>query len=351
MLAERVKNLRRRLDELPWPWLLALGIGLGAGLGAGALLGVGGWVGQGLCLLVLGLALRLGWNAQPVLVGAPVPPSVEKPEPAPPPPKKPKPDWPPRQPRPVVDIPGLLEMVELPGGTFQMGSPDTDDLAWDNEKPQHSVTVSTFAIARYPVTRELWEMLDKSPKEWQRDHDDDQLPANYVNWFDAVDFCNALSQRQGLRPCYRINGDQVDWDHEANGYRLPTEAEWEYAVRAGTTTRWFCGDDPAELGRYAWFTDNSGSRVHPVGEKESNPWGLHDMIGNVWEWCWEWCWDWYSGYSKEDSAIDSIGPLAGVSRVLRGGACSCAWTSTCRSRTARSATTRASWRRCRRSAT
>jgi len=132
MLAERVKNLRRRLDEFPWPWLLALGIGLGAGLGAGALLGVGGWLGQGLCLLVIGLALRLGWNAQPVLVGAPVPPLVKKPEPEPKPQpeKKPEPVQPLREPRLVVDIPGLLEMVELPGGTFQMGSPDTDNLGY-----------------------------------------------------------------------------------------------------------------------------------------------------------------------------------------------------------------------------
>ncbi len=309
-----------RLNDLPWPWLLALGIGLGAGLGAGALLGVGGWMGQGLCLLVIGLALRLGWNAQPVLVGAPVPPLAKQPEPETepaPPKKKPEPDWPPRQPRPVVDIPGLLEMVELPGGTFQMGSPDSDDLAGNWEKPQHSVTVSAFAIARYPITRKLYrEILGRSPEQWERDKDDDRLPANYLTWFDAVNFCNALSEKQGLRPCYSIEGDQVNWDQKANGYRLPTEAEWEYAVRAGTTTRWFFGDNDADLGRYAWFTSNSGGRVHSVGEKQPNPWDLHDMIGNVWEWCW----DWFGDYSKGEAAIDPIGPLAGVSRVLRGGA-------------------------------
>ncbi len=140
-------------NELPWPWLLALGIGLGAGLGAGALLGVGGWPGQGLCLLVIGLALRLGWNAQPVLVGAPVPPSVKKP---------------PRERRLVVDIPGLLEMMELPRGKFQMGSPDSDNQAGIGEKPRHSVTVSAFAIARYPVTRKLYrEVLGRSPEQWK----------------------------------------------------------------------------------------------------------------------------------------------------------------------------------------
>ena len=304
-------------NDLPWPWLLALGIGLGAGLGAGALLGVGGWLGQGLCLLVIGLALRLGWNAQPVLVGAPVPPVAKKPEPIRQPAKKPEPAWPPRKRRLVEDIPGLLEMMELPGGTFQMGSPDTDDLARDREKPQHSVTVSAFAIARYPVTRQLYrEILGRSPEQW-KETGDDQLPANYLTWFDAVKFCNALSAKQGLRPCYRIDGDRVDWDRKANGYRLPTEAEWEYAVRAGTTTRWFFGDDDAELSRYAWFTSNSGGRVHPVGEKKSNPWNLHDMIGNVWDWCW----DWFGDYSKDAAAvIDPIGSSTGVGRVLRGGA-------------------------------
>jgi formylglycine-generating enzyme required for sulfatase activity len=300
---------------------LTLGIGLGAGLGAAALLGVGGWPGQGLCLLVIGLALRLGWNAQPVLVGAPVPLVVKKPEPQPEPlpkpAKKPEPDWPPRKPRPVVDIPGLLEMVELPGGTFLMGSPDTDDLAYQDEKPQHPVTVSAFAIARYPVTRKLYrEILGRSPEQWEGDKDNDRLPANHVSWFDAVRFCNVLSEKQGLQPCYRIEGNQVNWDRRANGYRLPTEAEWEYAVRAGTTTRWFFGNNSDDLDRYAWFRDNAIKRIHPVMEKEPNPWGLYDMIGNVWEWCW----DQYEACSQDNAAIDPVSALTSIFRMLRGGA-------------------------------
>jgi len=187
-LGAALSNQRRRLDEIPWPWLLAAGVLLGMGLGAWALLGVGGWLGQGLCLLALGLAVAAGWNARPVLVGAPVPPVVEKAKPKPPE-KKPVPDWPPREPRIVADIPGLLDMVELPGGTFLMGSPDGDNMAYPDEKPQHSVTVSAFAIACYPVTRKLYrEILGKGPEAWRQDRDDHQLPANYVNWFDAVEF-------------------------------------------------------------------------------------------------------------------------------------------------------------------
>ena len=248
-----------------------------------------------------------------------------------------------------------LDMVEIAGGMFLMGSPDSDDLTQNSEKPQHEVTVSDFYISRYPITRQLYrEIVKEAPEEWANDEDDQQLPANYVTWFDAVKFCNALSEQVGLQACYRIDGQQVEWDREADGYRLPTEAEWEYACRAGTTTRWFFGDDPAELGRYAWFRENSGSKVHPVGEKESNLFGLYDMIGNVWEWCW----DWYGEYKKDagaedmgrwprsfrlyyvigdiilripgigklffkdssDSSLhDPVGPNGGRSRVLRGG--------------------------------
>ena len=214
------------------------------------------------------------------------------------------------------DVPGLLEMVELPGGTFFMGSPDSDDMADDSEKPQHEVFIDDFAICRFPVTRKLYrEVMEKTPEQWRKEQNDDQLPANYINWFEAVEFCNALSQRQGLPACYRIAGEQVEWDLEASGYRLPTEAEWEYAVRAGTTTRWFFGDDEKALGRYAWYAENAENRVHPVGEKEPNPWKLYDMLGNVWEWCW----DWYSSYSSA-SANNPSGPDKGSLRVLRGGA-------------------------------
>jgi formylglycine-generating enzyme required for sulfatase activity len=124
-----------------------------------------------------------------------------------------------------------------------------------------------------------------------------------------------LSAQQGLQPCYLIDGEQVTWDKEADGYRLPTEAEWEYAMRADTTTRWFCGDEATELGDYAWFNEYLiTGHPHPVGQKEPNPWGLYDMAGNVWEWCW----DWYGPYRAE-AGSDLIGPDTGAVRVLRGG--------------------------------
>ncbi len=170
-----------------------------------------------------------------------------------------------------------------------MGSPEEDDQAYSDEKPQHAVTVSDFLIARYPVTRKHYRQVTRQrASEWRWYDVIPRLPANHVSWFDAVAFCNALSEQQGFRPCYVMEGEQVTWDQTADGYRLPTEAEWEYAARAGTGTRWFCGDEPTALGRYAWYAENSWRRLHPVGKKMPNPWGLYDIAGNVYEWCWDW---------------------------------------------------------------
>jgi sulfatase modifying factor 1 len=144
------------------------------------------------------------------------------------------------------------------------------------------------------------------------------VPVETVSWLDAIKYCNALSEKENLKPFYRIDGDRVsvpDWDGE--GYRLPTEAEWEYACRAGTKTKYWFGDNAGELGRHAWFDGNSQGRTQRVRTSPENPFRLHDMHGNVWEWCW----DWYGAnyYNSPSSSIDPTGPETGDGRVLRGG--------------------------------
>jgi formylglycine-generating enzyme required for sulfatase activity len=153
-----------------------------------------------------------------------------------------------------------------------------------------------------------------------------------VSWFDAVAYCNALSRLNELEEAYTLGevsgqpGEEgfsavVHWHIERKGYRLPTEAEWEYVCRAGTQAAFYSGpcveprgDDP-NLDRIGWYQQNAGSKTHPVGLKEPNPWGLYDTLGNVWEWCW----DWYGPYG-EGPQRDPVGPSEGLHRVLRGGA-------------------------------
>ena len=138
-----------------------------------------------------------------------------------------------------------------------------------------------------------------------------------VSWLDAVSFCNKMSEKDKRTPFYRINGTDVA-DVGGNGYRLPSEAEWEYACRAGMVGLFPWGDDIGKQGEHAWFRDSSDSKTHPVGQKRPNAWGLYDMLGNVWEWCA----DWYDGkyYASSPSiAVDPPGPPKAASRVGRGG--------------------------------
>jgi formylglycine-generating enzyme required for sulfatase activity len=207
-------------------------------------------------------------------------------------------------------------MVELPGGTFWMGSSDDDEMADDNEKPLHQVKISPFWCMKFPVTRRLWRDVMGGASDWWPKGPADNRPVNRVSWFDAVIFCNVVSQRAGLKPCYRIDGETVEWV-SSEGYRLPTEAEWEYACRAGSQTRWCFGDDESKLGEYAWYNANADA-PQPVARKQANAWGLHDMHGNVWEWCW----DWEAAYPNLSSVyaiVDPPGPRLGTLRVLRGG--------------------------------
>jgi formylglycine-generating enzyme required for sulfatase activity len=135
-----------------------------------------------------------------------------------------------------------------------------------------------------------------------------------VSWYDAVDFCNKLSEREQRPPYYRRNAETVVV-LGGEGYRLPREAEWEYACRAGATTRWTFGEDQQDLTQSAWISSNSGGRTQRVGELPANPFGLYDLYGNVWEWCW----DWHGEYTAR-AVSDPTGAAAGSGRVLRGGA-------------------------------
>ena len=291
-----------RLDRLPIPVPVILGLVPAAALGWLALKSPAV---LGLILLLLpvvvyrqGQRIRVLWEGE----GAMTPAEPLRPVPSPTPPAAPSPP-PPTPPYRVQDR--LIEMIELPGGSFRMGSDQA-----------RKVRISPFAMGRTPVTRALYRSLVKEvPGSWGRDQGDEALPANYVSWEDAVRFCNALSERSGLAPCYRQTDAGWACDWAADGYRLPTEAEWEYACRAGTETPWFWGKDEKDAARYAWFSGNSGYKTHPVGEKLANPWGLHDLAGN----CWEWCWDWYASPYDPSATVDPRGPDEGQGRMLRGG--------------------------------
>jgi len=139
-------------------------------------------------------------------------------------------------------------------------------------------------------------------------------PVDQVTWHDAVQYCNMRSLREGLVPCY--DPDTLECHFDADGYRLPTEAEWEYACRAGTTTSWSFGDDAGQAAKHAWFKENAGDTTHPVRKRPANPWGLYDMHGNVAEWCN----DYYGEeYEAAGEVTDPRGPANGEMRVVRGG--------------------------------
>jgi formylglycine-generating enzyme required for sulfatase activity len=205
---------------------------------------------------------------------------------------------------------GSLKMVTIPAGSFTMGSPSSEP-GRDDDEQQHPVEITQgFSLSATEVTQAQYQVvMGANPSNFKGA----DLPVERVSWLDAVRFCNTLSEREGLKPAYRISGSNVTWDAAAPGYRLPTEAEWEYACRAGTTTARDTGGGEADLGRAAWYNANSGNKTHPVGKKAANAWGLCDMHGNVWEWCW----DLYGDYNA-GSQRDPKGATGGSSRVNRG---------------------------------
>ncbi len=205
-----------------------------------------------------------------------------------------------------------ISMVRIPAGEFLMGSNEAED-----ERPVHTVRISSdFWAGAFPVTQaEYRAVMGKLPESLFAGQD--RRPVDSVSWLDAVIFCNQLSARDGEDPYYKIQGERVRVEG-GTGYRLLTEAEWEYAARGRSTGRYGATDDAGQLGRFAWYAENSEDKTHEVGRKEPNAFQLHDILGNVWEWCW----DWYSrdGYRPHaDGDHDPGGPAFGVERVLRGG--------------------------------
>ena len=199
-----------------------------------------------------------------------------------------------------------MKLVLIPKGTFQMGSPESEEERLEDEV-QHEVTLTKdFYLAVTEVTQRQYEkVMGTNPSYFQKQFigksDSSMHPVDQISWDNAVEFCKKLSDLPEEKRAGRV-------------YRLPTEAEWEYACRAGSKTAYCFGDERDSLGDYAWFSENGGLQTHPVGEKKANAWGLYDMRGNVFEWCS----DWYGEYSKAASS-DPMGPQRGSDRVLRGG--------------------------------
>jgi formylglycine-generating enzyme required for sulfatase activity len=209
---------------------------------------------------------------------------------------------------PTITTKSGIEMICIPAGTFQMGSRHGKE----DEAHVHTVTVDAFLMDKYEVTQAEYERHGlPNPSHFKGP----TLPVEQVTWVQAAVYCNARSKAEGLQPCY--NEDTAECNFDADGYRLPTEAEWEYACRAGTDGDYSFAADARKLGEYGWFADNAGKKTHPVGQKKPNPWGLCDMHGNVAEWCN----DMYDKtYYHNSSAANPRGPTDGKQYVLRGGA-------------------------------
>ena len=223
-----------------------------------------------------------------------------------------------------------VEMVVVPRGQFQMGAPEGEVGRYPNDGPQHPVELSPFEMSVCEITRLQFEKVLIDPSDTNmpgRRQEPNGDPVQMVPWFQAVEFCNKMSERERVPPYFVLSNRREERGNEVYdvaipdptgcGFRLPTEAEWEYACRAGSRGRFCFGDDKEQINDYAWYRDNSATqRTNPVKELKPNAFGLYDMHGNVSEWCQ----DWYEpNYSTSQLVKDPLGPATGQMRVVRGG--------------------------------
>lgn len=230
--------------------------------------------------------------------------------------------------------PDNSKMVLVEGGTYQMGSNEGATIS----KPVHSVTLNSFYIAKHEVTQKEWvTVMGTNPSEFTGN---EERPVESISWFEALVYCNKLSISQGLTPCYKINGstNPDSWNTipinssasnynswiaatcnwSANGYRLPSEAEWEYAARGGKNSGGYTYPGANNLQNIAWYNENSNNETKPAGQKSPNELGLYDLSGNVFEWCWDW-----EGSYNASPVTNPYGPTAGDgiddAKIFRGG--------------------------------
>jgi formylglycine-generating enzyme required for sulfatase activity len=229
----------------------------------------------------------------------------------------------------IIESASSISVVLISSGNFQMGNTGNYS-GFSSEKPIHTVILTkSFYMSKYEITQSQWKAVAGTDPSYFKG---DNLPVENVCWYEAIDFCNKLSEKENLEKCYIINMNgatylcdnrvTVTCDWSKKGWRLPTEAEWEYACKAGSTSDFFNGQlskpncTPLDnnLNTVGWYCYNSSNKTHPVGAKEANDFGLFDIYGNVWEWCW----DWYSTYSS-DLVNDPTGPSIGTYGIMRGG--------------------------------